>query len=125
MARAYTLYHDETIAVVVCKDGEVLRSYRHPTNFPFIQVSKGQRVPQGSSFHRRRQSPGAFSQIEDCAPEIWIEHERGSRAPSMAEQIPTQNAGFVLILLKLEKPDEEKADEEQMLERSWRVGFHR
>ncbi len=52
MSRAYASYHDETLAIVVCKDGRILRTYRDTIRFPFIQPSNGQRVPQDSLYHR-------------------------------------------------------------------------
>jgi hypothetical protein len=125
MARAYADYHPEAIAIVVCKDGKILRAYKNQLRFPYIQPSFGQPIPKGSSYHRTRHAIGVASGLDTCLPDLWISVERGKRAPAIFEQVYPQRDGYALILLKLEKPDEEEEEEERALERSWRVGFRR
>jgi hypothetical protein len=125
MARAYADYHPETIAIVVCKDARILWLYKNPLRFPFVQPSYGQPVPRGSSYHRVEHATGVTSGPDSCIPDLWINVERGRRAPALFEQVYPQRDGYALILLKLEKPDEEEEEEERALERSWRVGFRR
>jgi hypothetical protein len=123
MARAYANYHSDVIAIIVCKDGKILRSYRNRTAFPFIQPSHGERVPGGSLYHRAGREVGAITDFCGCVPDIWIDVERGKRAPILEEQVHIQQEGYALILLKLEKLDEDEEDEEQMLQGRWHVGF--
>jgi len=123
MSRAYASYHDETLAIVVCKDGRILRTYRDTIRFPFIQPSNGQRVPQDSLYHRADRTIGTVSDFVECVPDIWISVDRNKSAPTLLEQVYPQQDGYGLILLKLERPDEEEEEEERELERSWRVSF--
>jgi hypothetical protein len=124
MARAYATYHPETVAIIVCKDGKILRSYRNVTTFPFIQPSYGQPVPVGSLYHKPGHTIGRASDFSGCVPDIWINVDRGNQAPTMSEQIYLQQEGYALILLRLEKLDEDEEDEEEMVERRWHIGFH-
>lgn len=122
MARAYATYHDETIAIVICKDGNILRAYRNVTRFPFIQPSYGQHVPKGSLYHLGQHAIGIASDFKECVPDIWINTD-DKRSTTLLEQVYAQQRGYALILLKLEAPSEDEEDEERALERSWHVGF--
>jgi hypothetical protein len=125
MARAYAERHHELVAVVVVRDGMVLRAYRDRMRFPFIQTGKGSPVPRGSFFHRGKHERNVASALEECVPDHWIEVKRGERAPELYEQVYLQQDGFALILLHLIKPDEEDEEEERDLERSWQPRFRR
>lgn len=48
MARSYARYHPDLIAILVCKDGRILRHYDDGVRFPYIVPSYGQPVPAGS-----------------------------------------------------------------------------
>lgn len=125
MARSYALYHDETLAIVVCKDGKILRHYCDRLRFPYLQPRYGDRVPTGSLFYKGQHKIRTVSQHEECVPDLWLNVEFGKRAPLLTEQIYRQRDGFAFLLLKIEKPSEEDDDEELALERSWRVEFRR
>jgi hypothetical protein len=43
----------------------------------------------------------------------------------MLEQVLVQRNGFRTTLLTVEAPDEDDADEENEIERSWEVRFHK
>jgi Zn-dependent peptidase ImmA (M78 family) len=109
MARAYAHYHDEVLAFVFTKDGKV----RYPSKnlkFPFLTVPNGASVPAGSLLMRQGTRPGSASEIRECTPDIWINVERGVRAPTMYEQVLWQRDGFAVLMLWLEPATE--ADEE-------------
>jgi len=125
MARAYATYHTDSIAIVVCKDGKILRHSCDRVRFPFLQPSYGAPVPGGSLYHRTSRTPGTLSGICGCMPDLWINVERGKRAPDLFEQVYAQRDGYGLLMLRLEKPDEDEEEEERDLEESWRVGFRR
>lgn len=122
MARAYANYHPETIAIVICKDGKILRCYRNGTQFPFIEPSLGDKVPSRSSFHRHDHKSRSIGSFQDCPAEIWIgtKYER-----PLVEQVLSQTDGFAMILLQLEPSDDEAEEEERDIERSWKPRFHR
>ncbi len=122
MARSYSLYNEETIAVVVCKDAKIRRHYCDRIRFPYLQAAYGGPIPRGSLFHRSKGVAGTATAHEECTPDEWINVEFGKTAPSLTEQVYFQRDGFALILLKLEIPSEEDLEDEE-IERSWRVGF--
>ncbi len=119
MARAYSTIHDETVAVIICKDDIILRLYKNPSWKPFIQWGIKQPVPQGSIYHRRSQIVGSVSDCAECLPDVWINVERGRRAPALFEQVYTQSGGFSLILLRLESYEDYEEDELLATDRVW------
>jgi hypothetical protein len=125
MARAYCLYHQDRLAIVVCKDGRICRMYKGSTDFPFIQPQIGAPIPSGSIFYQTNSTPGYASEVVECLPDIWFDVERGKRAPMVKEQALLQQAGFAMILLNVAVRDEDEEDEEEMLGRRWHLGFSR
>lgn len=120
MARAYADYHHETVAFVVVHKGIVKRLYRNRRRFPFITVSPGQPVPQGSIFHKpglKRLSP---SEIDARVPDLWIDVERGRAAPRLCEQACLQANGFAIIMLWYEHDqDEDEEHDERTARQRW------
>jgi Zn-dependent peptidase ImmA (M78 family) len=123
MARAYAQYHDDVVAVIVTQHGKILRSYRDPVRFPFIQPERYSPVPSGSLFHRCPRDLGVATEMTACVPDHWVEVKRGEPAPTLFEQVYLQQQGFALIMLHLVRSDEDEEAEEHDLERSWHVGF--
>ncbi|MBO1021121.1 ImmA/IrrE family metallo-endopeptidase [Methylobacterium sp. SD274] len=122
VARAYVQYHPEQIAIVVVGNGRVQRCYRS-LSFPTIVCRVGSPVPTGSLYHRSSHRPNIASDIAACSPDLWIDVKRDLRAPVIYEQVYLQQNGFAMILLRLELPPEESA-EERRLEEGWRYRFH-
>ncbi|MCJ2069709.1 ImmA/IrrE family metallo-endopeptidase [Methylobacterium sp. J-030] len=122
MARAYVQQHGENIAIVVVKDGVLLRNYKS-FSFPFITCSPGRAVPARSLLHRGPHDRGVASDFAECVADLWVDVRRGERAPKIYEQVYVQRDGCALVLLHAETVDEEEEDEERQLEDSWRVGF--
>jgi Zn-dependent peptidase ImmA (M78 family) len=125
MARAYADHHPDLVAVVISQHGKIVRSYRNQMKFPFIQPKRGQDVPRGSSYYKGPHSQGTVSDFRECLADVWIEVQRGERAPTLYEQIYSQQNGFALIMLHLEKRDEEEEAEDRDLERSWEARFRK
>jgi hypothetical protein len=123
MARAYADHHPEAVAVLVVHDGAVLRRYHNRIRFPYIQSTRRSQVPAGSVYHRTGREQGFTSDPSECTPALWIDVERGKRAPTMMEQVHCQQDGFSLILLHLIVPDEDEENEERDLESRWTPRF--
>jgi Zn-dependent peptidase ImmA (M78 family) len=64
MARSYAEHHHEPVAVVIVRDGKVLRSYRKATSFPWIDAGSGSPVPAASTYHGCHLERGAVSEVE-------------------------------------------------------------
>jgi hypothetical protein len=111
MANAYAHYQGEILAFVFTKGGRVLFPYKH-LKFPLIAVRSRQAVPDGSLLKRRSARNGVASDMCECVPDIWIDVERGRRAPKLFEQVLGQRDDFAIVMLWLEPPEEDD-DEEQ------------
>ena len=111
MANAYAHYQGEILAFIFTKGGRVLFPYKH-LKFPLIGVRSGQAVPDGSLLKRHGAQNGVASDVCECVPDIWIDVERGRRAPKLFEQVLGQRDDFAIVMLWLEPPEEDD-DEEQ------------
>jgi Zn-dependent peptidase ImmA (M78 family) len=114
VGRAYVEYRDEPVAMLVIKDGILLRPYFVATKFPFLSVSKGSPIPKQSLLLRRPHEVGTVSDLDETDAGVWIDVERGRRAPTLYEQVLSQQQGYALILLTVEKngDDEENQEDE-------------
>lgn len=76
--------------------------------------------PAGSLYHRGPHQCGIASDFAECVPDHWIEVR--VRQSSTNRSTP-QRDGYGLLLLPLERQDEEEDAEERELEESYRAGF--
>jgi hypothetical protein len=125
MARAYADYHERDIAIVIIKDGIVQRFYRNASKFPFVTAKLKAPVPVGSMFRKNQHNVGTVSVSQACVPENWIDTDSFRKTPELFEQVMWQREGYAMILLTLIRPDEDDEYEEQQIQSSWRVGFHK
>lgn len=121
-ARRYVEYQSELCAVVVSKDGVILRIYRQRL-FPFVPLSSGDPVPPNSLTARHKGD--SLSNWSDVDVSIWIEEGRRQYQRALNEQVLLQRDGFRLTLLNLECEDEEDADLEERIAASWEPKFRR
>ena len=121
MARAYADFHPEPVAMIVVENGVVRRTYANRKRFPFITAVRGKAVPKGSTFYSSRKRSGDPSELRSVVPDLWIDVERGVRAPTITEQVYLQASGFALVMLWYEPADDahEESDERTARER-WR-----
>lgn len=122
VSRAYVEFRDEPTAIMVVKDGILLRSYFPMSKFPFFSVKKGNPVPARSLLQRRRHALGVASDLDETDAGVWLDIERGRAAPTLYEQIYLQQQGFALILLTIERPadDEDDPDGERTAKERYR-----
>lgn len=106
MARACVEQSRHAIAVVVIRNGSVLRHYRSPNSFPWIDTGPGQRVPPGSIYHEGY-GVHAASQVTECEPEIWLSDHEARKVDILTEQVLGQKNGFSLLLLLAELADDD------------------
>lgn len=110
-ARAYAQYHDETLAVLVVKDGTVSRVYRDRARFPSLAVAAGSAAPRSSVFSRAARQLHRASAIVEAQAEVWLESDWGRSLPQLYEQVFFQQNGFALIMLWAEVADDEETDD--------------
>jgi len=113
MARAYADYSREAVAIVVIRNGRVVRLNRNIRNFPFICVAPGAAVPTGSIYHALDLRPGEASSFEECDPGSWIGERDERKVSSLAEQVLAQANGFALLMLLAETVEEIEDEDAQ------------
>lgn len=114
--RAYVDYREEAVALLITKDGRLLRSYSRRTDFPYINVKWGDPVPRQSLLVRGNHELATASEIEEVDAGVWLEVRWGSTAPTIYEQVYRQQQGFALILLTMERPEDEDDEDD---DRKW------
>lgn len=119
MARAFVDHARQSLAVIIVKDGKVVRTYRHERNFPWLDIKRGDRVPADSIWYQRNLLPGDCTDIEECEPETWLSFREASKVDLMTEQAMGQGNGFALILLQAEFRDED-GDGLRATDEGWR-----
>jgi Zn-dependent peptidase ImmA (M78 family) len=110
-SRAYAEFNEHAVAIVVTENGKVRRTYRK-LNFPRIAVDYGRPVPMGSQFHKKGLDQSFASELAECVPDVWLDVERGRRAPTLYEQVYPQRNGFALIMLWLELPEDDEDEQD-------------
>jgi hypothetical protein len=115
---------NDACAFVFAKDGAI-RYVRRTENFPRLSLSARDQLPIGGSSLRASSLPlrvaSAWSEVDGS---VWLETERGRRAPKILEQTIRQSDGFQTTLLFI-APDEIETEEDEEIEKSWEFGFRR
>ena len=109
MARAYAEHSREAVAIVVIRNGRVLRVYRNATHFPALAIWKGQPVPAGS-LARIALQPGQISNVDECETSVWVREPEDRTVAALTEQVLGQRDGFSLLMLVAELHDEEELE---------------
>lgn len=110
VSRAYVTYRTEPVAVIISQHERVLRVYTDGLRFPFIAVPSNSPVPQRSLLTRKIHQQRGASEIDETDAGVWLDIQRGSRAPTLYEQVYLQGQGFALIMLSLEENDDDVDD---------------
>jgi hypothetical protein len=106
MARAYVDHCGEAVAIVVIRNGRVLRYYRNERHFPWIAVAPGTLVPEGCLWHERPLTTGELTQEIECEPELWLSAEASRGVVALTEQVLRQADGFSMLMLSAELRDD-------------------
>ncbi len=102
MARAMIEHDRRALAVIIVANGLVARMYRNEKLFPWIDARRGSGLPTGSAWHDQAWQPGEVSQVEECAPEVWLSASSARRVEVLTEQVLGQVKGHAMILLHAE-----------------------
>src|SRR5262245_42102125 len=108
--RPYVSYRSDPVSIMITQHGRVLRCYKDERRFPFVTVANNSPVPRYSLLFRKTHHQGSPSNIDETDAGVWIEVQRGKRAPILYEQVHVQQQGFALIMLSLEQSNEEEED---------------
>lgn len=101
MARSYVAAHHETLALVFLHRGKIKRFYK-PDDFPFIDVTIGNEVPEDSIASDHGYCPAKASEMEDCDPCIWLGERSQRQVEMLSEQVLAQRDGHAMVLLHAE-----------------------
>ncbi|MGB3806976.1 MAG: ImmA/IrrE family metallo-endopeptidase [Erythrobacter sp.] len=106
MARAFVEANREPVAIVVSRNGQVARFYRHE-DFPFLDVTKDKPLPPECAASDSI-GAGEFTPQEEVEPHIWVSDRDVARILALTEQALGQVNGYALTLLQAELDDEDE-----------------
>lgn len=112
-SRCFVEYCSERVAVLITKDGHLLRHYRGK-EFPRLSISEGDRLPDTSCYWGSR-SGAELTDVERTPGASWLDLGFGESPPMMLEQVHPQANGFATILLKVLPSSNEERDELESL----------
>ena len=118
-ANRYVDLSVESCAVIFSR-GDMVRYVRSSRSFPPLALRKGSPLPNGSLTRRYTQIGSASSWTEHHGG-IWVELERGVRAPTILEQAVCQSNGFKVTLLYIDEVEEDENDEAAEIANRWSV----
>lgn len=110
VSRAYVEFRDEPTAILIAKDSVIQRTYLTKDKFPFLSVSVGNPVPKRSLLLRRRHDAAIASDLDETDAGVWIDVAWGTKAPTLYEQVYPQHGGYAIILLTIERTNEDEED---------------
>jgi hypothetical protein len=107
MARAYAEFTREALALLVVREGRVVRRYSSKA-FPWLAVSPGQLAPPASIVHAAGLPERTPSLVEECEPELWFDEPHVRCVAALTEQVMHLQGGYALQLLHAEIADQEE-----------------
>ena len=98
----------EGIASILDREhnNRIEQAYR-PDDFPWIEPSIKQPVPQDSIAHDHRLLPGENTALEECDAETWLGSTGARKVDVLSEQVLAQRDGWAMVLLHAELVDPE------------------
>lgn len=113
-ARAFAEYNPECVAVLICKDGQLVRRYAKK-NFPWIKLRKGDAIPNVSQLYSHSHNNFETSSLQSTAAGEWIDLKVQNQPPKMYEQVVHLSRGFAMIMLKTIAAEDTEYDPEENL----------
>lgn len=114
-ANRYVDLTENACAIVMSKDGHV-RYARRSERFPWLAVKRGSPLPHNCGMLLSPAfvtgTPSSWTNVDGG---VWLEIERGTRAPEILEQTLHQANGYCITVLLLEDDELSEEDEEQGL----------
>jgi len=107
-SRAYARYQGHRIAMIVAKNGQILRIYTSD-NMPRLAVKRGEAIP-GATVQNSEGPPGTVSDLKYADAGRWIESKWGDRLPTTYVQVLMQSEGYATVMLWCE-PDQRDDDD--------------
>ncbi|MBI1272479.1 MAG: ImmA/IrrE family metallo-endopeptidase, partial [Alphaproteobacteria bacterium] len=118
MGRRYIDFQDEPCALVFSRDGKIMHPYKHK-NFPSLKVWNGDPAPADSMTARNQTNTDSSSEWIEQDADTWLSSERYEK---VYEQVLAQKNGFKITLLTL---DDEKDEEEEKIQSSWKPKLYK
>jgi len=105
-ARAYAKYQGSRLAMLIVRDGKILRIYRSD-DMPRLSVKRGDALPP---LRDLAGSVGSVSDLRYADAGLWIENNWGERLPTTYQQALIQSNGFATVMLWCEPNPKEIED---------------
>lgn len=121
MARAFAEYHDEPVAVLIWRDGQLVRCYRSQS-MPWLAVRIGDRATREQLGAQTDAATGTVSDLASVRPETWLEERPARLVAELTQQQMSLREGFVLQMLHAELRDEDEPGDHD-IEQRWQPRF--
>ena len=121
MARSFAEYNDEPVAVLIWRDGRLVRCYRSQS-MPWLGVQIGDRATREQLGANATARTTAVSDPAMVATETWFEDRSARRVLELTEQGMSLREGFVLQMLHAELRDEDEPGDHD-IEQRWQPRF--
>jgi hypothetical protein len=121
LARAYAEHHDEPVAVLIWRDGRLVRCYRSST-MPWLSVRIGDHATHEQLGGLYATAVGSITAPSEVDPLDWFDERSARMVLELTEQRMPQRGEFVLQMLHVELRDEDEPGNRDPDER-WRPRF--
>ncbi len=121
MARAYAEHHDETVAVLIWRDGRLVRCYRSAT-MPWLSVQIRDHATREQLGGLSAAAVGSITAPSEVDPLDWFDERSARQVLELIEQRMPQRGEFVMQMLHAELRDEDEPRDRDPDER-WRPRF--
>ncbi len=121
MGRAYAEHHDEPVAVLIWREGRLIRCYRSST-MPWLSLRYGDRMPRGSGATAHSDEVGRIAEPAEADPHVWFDDRAARKVAGLCDQVLVQRDGYRMQLLHAELRADDEPDETDLDER-WRPRF--
>lgn len=121
MGRAYAEHHDEPVAVLIWREGRLIRCYRSST-MPWLSLRYGDRMPRGSGATAPSDEVGRIAEPAEADPHLWFDDRAARKVAGLCDQVLVQRDGYRMQLLHAELRADDEPDETDLDER-WRPRF--
>ena len=121
MARAFAEYNDEPVAVLIWRDGRLVRCYRSQS-MPWLGVGLGDRATCEQLGPNTTVGVASVSDLAMVATETWFADRSARQVLELSEQRMPLRVGVILQMLHAELRDEDESEDRDSVQR-WRPRF--
>ena len=117
--RAYVDFRDDAVAVLITHERRLLRFVSAAERLSFHLGALGDRnSTRRSRAARKKHAVSSVSETEETDAAVWLDVSRGSRQPTVFEQVHQQQGGYAIVLLTIEEGNSRRGRRRPRLEQA-------